>query len=64
MSYFFNDNSNQNEIYENEFFYNLGLEFPLSRKVYSYKNKVSYSKEKKIWFIVQHRKSAKENSTH
>ena len=51
MSYFFNDNSNQNEIYENEFFYNLGLEFPLSRKVYSYKNKVSYSKEKKIWFI-------------
>lgn len=51
MSYFFNDNSNQNEIYENEFFYNLGLEFPLSRKVYSFKNKVSYSKEKKIWFI-------------
>ena len=51
MSYFFNDNSNQNEIYENEFFYNLGLEFPLSKKVYSYKNKVSYSKEKKIWFI-------------
>ena len=51
MSYFFNDNSNQNEIYENEFFYNLGLEFPLSKKVYSYKNKVSYSKEKKIWFV-------------
>ena len=51
MSYFFNDNSNQNEIYENEFFYSLGLEFPLSKKVYSYKNKVSYSKEKKIWFI-------------
>ena len=51
MSYFFNDNSDQNEIYENEFFYSLGLEFPLSRKVYSYKNKVSYSKEKKIWFI-------------
>ena len=51
MSYFLNDDSNQNEIYENEFFYNLGLEFPLSRKVYSYKNKVSYSKEKKIWFI-------------
>lgn len=51
MSYSFNDNSNQNEIYENEFFYNLGLEFPLSKKVYSYKNKVSYSKEKKIWFI-------------
>lgn len=51
MGYFFNDNSNQNEIYENEFFYSLGLEFPLSRKVYSYKNKVSYSKEKKIWFI-------------
>ena len=51
MSYFFNDNPDQNEIYENEFFYNLGLEFPLSKKVYSYKNKVSYSKEKKIWFI-------------
>lgn len=51
MSYFFNNDSNQNEIYENEFFYNLGLEFPLSRKVYSFKNKVSYSKEKKIWFI-------------
>lgn len=51
MSYFFNDNSDQNEIYENEFFYSLGLEFPLTRKVYSYKNKVSYSKEKKIWFI-------------
>ena len=51
MSYFFNDNSNQNEIYENEFFYSLGLEFPLSKKVYSYRNKVSYSKEKKIWFI-------------
>ena len=51
MSYFFNDDSNQNEIYENEFFYNIRLEFPLSRKVYSYKNKVSYSKEKKIWFI-------------
>lgn len=50
MSYFFNDNSNQNEIYENEFFYNLGLEFPLSRKVYPNKNKVAYSKEKKIWF--------------
>ncbi len=51
MSYFFDDNSNQNEIYENEFYYSLGLEFPLSKKVYSYKNKVSYSKEKKIWFI-------------
>ena len=51
MSYFFNDNANQNEIYENEFYYNLGLEFPLSKKVYSYTNKVSYSKEKKIWFI-------------
>ena len=51
MSYFFNDNSNQNEIYENEFFYSLRLEFPLNKKVHSYKNKVSYSKEKKIWFI-------------
>ena len=51
MSYFFNDNTHQNEIYENEFYYSLGLEFPLSKKVYSYKNKVSYSKEKKIWFV-------------
>lgn len=54
MSYFFNDNSNQNEIYENEFFYSLGLEFPLSKKVHSYKNKVSYSRvSAKIDFLIK-----------
>ena len=51
MAYFLIDDSRENENSENEFFYNIGLEFPLSRKVKSYKNKVSYSKEKKIWFL-------------
>ena len=51
MAYFLIDNSHENENSENEFFYNIGLEFPLNRKVKSYKNKVAYSKEKKIWFL-------------
>ena len=51
MAYFLIDDSRENENSENEFFYNIGLEFPLNRKVKSYKNKVSYSKEKKIWFL-------------
>ena len=50
MAYFLIDDSRENENSENEFFYNIGLEFPLSRKVKSYKNKVSYSKEKKSGF--------------